>query len=258
MGAITAIFALAIAFIAYGSGPLYFASERKKVIRKLHYWFFCALYDAVIFIILQLITGNSISLSGLAVTMLLFGTIFYFIGLAILRKSGMVAVSPAQSTAPQPPAGAEASSPTPRAQPSAPLSITETWYTCPSCGCLTRTGEVCSCGYHPPADEPVQAHVKKRRPSIAIAVLAIALTCSAFYNVEQKNVNAQLSSDLSSAQSQITAKQVTITNFENTTAALKEYNEYLQEDIEYMCGVSADYDASKLRHIVRSRNPFLR
>ena len=91
MGAITAIFALAIAFIAYGSGPLYFASERKKVIRKLHYWIFCALYDAVIFIILQLITGNSISLSGLAVTMLLFGTIFYFIGLAILRKSGMVA-----------------------------------------------------------------------------------------------------------------------------------------------------------------------
>lgn len=258
MGAITAIFALAIAFIAYGSGPLYFASERKKVIRKLHYWIFCALYDAVIFIILQLITGNSISLSGLAVTMLLFGTIFYFIGLAILRKSGMVAVSPAQSTAPQPPAGAEASSPPPRAQPSAPLSITETWYTCPSCGCLTRTGEVCSCGYHPPADEPVQAHVKKRRPSIAIAVLAIALTCSAFYNVEQKNVNAQLSSDLSSAQSQITAKQVTITNFENTTAALQEYNEYLQEDVEYMCSVSADYDASKLRHIVRSRNPFLR
>lgn len=86
MGAIDAIFALAIAFIFYGAGPLYLASERKKPIRKLHYWLFCVLYDAVVFIALQLITGSSISPVNLAVTALLFGTIFYFVGLRFLYK----------------------------------------------------------------------------------------------------------------------------------------------------------------------------
>lgn len=103
MGDIDAIFAFAIAFVFYGAGPLYLASERKKLIRKLQYWIFCVLYDAIIFIVLQLITGNAISLSGLAVAMLIFGTIFYFIGLVILRKRGMVAVPSAQPTVPQPP-----------------------------------------------------------------------------------------------------------------------------------------------------------
>lgn len=107
MGDIDAIFAFAIAFVFYGAGPLYLASERKKLIRKLQYWIFCVLYDAIIFIVLQLITGNAISLSGLAVAMLIFGTIFYFIGLVILRKRGMVAVPSAQPTVPQPPVKSE-------------------------------------------------------------------------------------------------------------------------------------------------------
>lgn len=161
MGDIDAIFAFAIAFVFYGAGPLYLASERKKLIRKLQYWIFCVLYDAIIFIVLQLITGNAISLSGLAVAMLIFGTIFYFIGLVILRKRGMVAVPSAQPTVPQPPVKSEdvsaPASQTAPAQPDTPLSITETWYTCPSCGCLLPTGEVCSCGYHPPMTDPPQS-----------------------------------------------------------------------------------------------------
>lgn len=225
MGAITAVFTLAIAFIFYGAGPLYLASERKKPIRKIHYWIFCVLYDAVIFVVFQLIAGSSISLSGLAVTMLLFGTIFYFIGLAILRKSGMVAAPPAQPAAPQPLAEPEASTFTPvpssvtRATPTQPVSpspITETWYTCPSCGCLAHTGEVCACGYHPPKAEPLKTPAKKQKwPIVAVAVLAIALACSVFYNAEQRN-------EISQAQMQLNSKQETINNYADTVRSLRE------------------------------------
>lgn len=137
--------------------------------------------------------------------------------------------------------------------------ITETWYTCPSCGCLTHTGEVCSCGYHPPKVEPPKSPVDKQKWLIIVAaVLAVALSCSVFYNVKQADTNAQLSSDLSSAQLQVAAKQVTINNYQGIITSLREYNKYLQEDVEYMCGVSSDFDTSKLRHSVRNRNPFLR
>lgn len=176
MGDIDAIFAFAIAFVFYGAGPLYLASERKKLIRKLQYWIFCVLYDAIIFIVLQLITGNAISLSGLAVAMLIFGTIFYFIGLVILRKRGMVAVPSAQPTVPQPPVKSEdvsaPASQTAPAQPDTPLSITETWYTCPSCGCLLPTGEVCSCGYHPPVNRSAQSVRLRSRNGLSSPLLS--------------------------------------------------------------------------------------
>lgn len=140
--------------------------------------------------------------------------------------------------------------------------ITETWYTCPSCGQLTPTGRICSCGYHPQTEAPAQpqAPAKKRRlPIIVIAVLAVALACSVFYNAEQSSTNAQLSSDLSDAQLEITAKQQTINNYKNTITSLKEYNRYLQEDVKYMCGVASDFDSSSYRHYVRvTNNPFIR
>ena len=136
--------------------------------------------------------------------------------------------------------------------------ITETWYTCPNCGCLTPTGDVCACGYHPPAaNTPTQVPFKRCRSFAVAIVLAIVLVGSLFYNIEQSNTNAQLSDDLSRAQSQITAKQNTINNFQKTIFSLREYNEYLQEDVEYMCGIPSDFDASKFRHTVRHQNPFL-
>lgn len=263
MNVINVIFIFAFAFIVYGAGPLYVATEWKKHIHKLRYWLFCVLYDAAVFIVSQFVTGSDIPPVNLAVTALLFGTIFYFIGLAILRKKGSAAAPPAQSTAPQSlaePEAAPAPEPSPApSQPASSLPITETWYTCPACGCLLPTGEACACGYHPPKIEPPKSPVKKQKWSlIAVSVLAVALACSLFYNVKQNGTNAQLNSDLSSAQSQITAKQVTINNYQNIIASLREYNKYLQEDVEYMCGVSSDFDTSKLRHSVRNRNPFLR
>lgn len=250
MGAITAVFAFAIAFIVYGAGPLYIATEWKKHVRKLRYWIFCVLYDAVVFIALQLITESGISPVNLAVTALLFGTIFYFIGLAILRKKDSTATPPAQAAAPQPPAEPEASAST---QPSSPLPITETWYTCPSCGCLTHTGEVCSCGYHPPKVKPPKSPVKKQKwLIIAAAVLAVTLACSVFYNVEQRNQIAQ-------AQTQLDAKQNTIENYSRTITSLQEYNMYLEEDLANLCpNLPISSDDSKFRHDIRHcDNPFL-
>lgn len=230
MGDIDAIFAFAIAFVFYGAGPLYLASERKKLIRKLQYWIFCVLYDAIIFIVLQLITGNAISLSGLAVAMLIFGTIFYFIGLVILRKRGMVAVPSAQPTVPQPPVKSEdvsaPASQTAPAQPDTPLSITETWYTCPSCGCLLPTGEVCSCGYHPPMTDPPKVSVKKQKWTIvAVAVLAVVLACSVFYNVEQHNKITQV-------QAQVNLKQEMIDHYVDDIRSLHEQAERVDSYID--------------------------
>lgn len=257
MGAIDAIFALAIAFIFYGAGPLYLASERKKPIRKLHYWLFCVLYDAVVFIAFQLITGSSISPVNLAVTALLFGTIFYFVGLAILRKKSSAAAPPAQSAAPQSPAEPEAM-PAPEPSPAPPppvssLPITETWYTCPACGCLLPTGEACACGYHPPKAEPPKAPVKKQKwPIIAVAVLAVALACSVFYNVEQQ-------SEIAQAQTQLDAKQNAIENYSGTITSLREYNMYLEEDLTNLCpNLPISSDDSKFRHDIRHcGNPFI-
>ncbi len=257
MGDIDAIFAFAIAFVFYGAGPLYLASERKKLIRKLQYWIFCVLYDATIFIALQLITGNAISLSGLAVAMLIFGTVFYFIGLIILRKKDLTATPqlPAEPEAGSAPTPEPISSPAPQAvpaQPDTPLSITETWYTCPSCGCLLPTGEACACGYHPPKVEPPKAPVKKQKwPIVAVAVLVVALACSVFYNVEQHNEITQTQVQLSAKQEMIDSKQVMIDYYVDNIRSLQEYNSYLKEDVEYLCGISSDFNTAKLRHTIR-------
>lgn len=41
--------------------------------------------------------------------------------------------------------------------------ITDTWYTCPACGCLNHSGSPCDCGYDPRrAVSPKKR--RKRRP----------------------------------------------------------------------------------------------
>ncbi len=133
--------------------------------------------------------------------------------------------------------------------------ITETWYTCPSCGQLTPTGRICSCGYHPQAEASSKPQVpakKRRLPSIVIAVLAVALACSVFYNVEQRN-------KLTLVQSQLDAKQSTIDSERKTVSSLREYNMYLEEDLTNLCpNLPVSYDDSKFRHDIRHcGNPFI-
>lgn len=94
--------------------------------------------------------------------------------------------------------------------------ITETWYTCPSCGCITPTGKICSCGYHPPKAETPKVPAKKQKwLLIAIALLVVVLACSVFYNVEQYN-------DITQAQAQLNSKQETIDYYADTVRSLRE------------------------------------
>lgn len=279
MGAIDAIFALAIAFIFYGAGPLYFASERKKPIRKLHYWLFCIIYDVVVITVLVMLTTDTgFSYRGIGLGALALGTIFYFIGLSILYKHGMVAGSPTQPAtppvqpaAPQPPSEPEAASvPTPEpipepasapkpqetpTQPLAPWPITETWYTCPSCGCLLPTGEICSCGYHPQADAPTQpqAPVKKRRPSVAVIILAVALACSAFYNAVQASEKATLRNDLSQVDAEIASYKKTIQDYKDAISSARKQNMYLKEDLSHICqDLPINFSDLEFRHNFRN------
>lgn len=121
--------------------------------------------------------------------------------------------------------------------------ITETWYTCPSCGCLSPTGKICACGYHPPK-AAAAAPARRNWPIIAIAVLAVALACSLFYNVEQQSKISQKEADLQRLQAYGDDCREKI-------ADLYEYNGYLQEDVEYLCGISSGFNESKLRHEIR-------
>ena len=255
-------FSLILTVGAYCVIPLTVANFWKKTLSKKKYGVICFIGEAVIAIAFQYWRTSTDVSGGSFSPAILWGLVFYNVGLVILRKRGMLmdakskttfpATPPAQSTVPQPSAepeevSAPTSEPSPApqaapAKPDTPLSITETWYTCPSCGCLLPTGEVCACGYHPQAEAPAQpqAPVKKRRlPIIVIAVLAIALACSVFYNVEQSGTNAQLSNDLSDAQFEITAKQQTIDSLSVYKSNAQSYINAVSSYADRACVVSS-------------------
>nr|DAQ53191.1 MAG TPA: Cell cycle protein [Bacteriophage sp.] len=135
--------------------------------------------------------------------------------------------------------------------------ITETWYTCPSCGCLTHTGEVCSCGYHPPVDVPVQAPVKKRLPSIIIAALVLALACSVFYNAVQASEKADLAYDRSQVDAEIASYQKEIQDYKDAISSAREQNMYLKEDLSHLCrDLPVNFSDSEFRHNFRNSSHY--
>lgn len=246
--------ALSFVFTAavYCAFPLLFAFLRKSPIAKKKYRFLCIIVTASVAIVFQILRTVS-DLSGNAlVPALLWGTVFYNVGLSILRKRKMLSgtIPPQQPPEPAVVTPAPDASPAP-ANPTPPPPITETWYTCPSCGCLLPTGENCSCGYHPPkaAGAPT---VRRKWPIIAIAILAVALAFSLFYNVEQRN-------KIKLKDSAIEIRQSTIDRYESKIATLNEYNNYLIEDMKYLNpDIPTDFSSSKYRHTIRlQNNPFL-
>lgn len=266
-------FSLILTVGAYCVIPLAVANFWKKPLSKKKYGVICFIGEAVIAIAFQYWRTSTDVSGGSFSPAILWGLVFYNVGLVILRKRGMLmdakskttfpATPPAQSTVPQPSAepeevSAPTSEPSPApqaapAKPDTPLSITETWYTCPSCGCLLPTGEVCACGYHPQAEasSQPQAPVKKRRPSIIIAALVLALACSVFYNVEQSN---KLSASLSTAESY--ESRISALTVQNDY--LETYNDYLREDLDALDPtIGSDYTSAAFRHNIREqRNPF--
>lgn len=214
--------ALSFVFTAavYCAFPLLFAFLRKSPITKKKYRLLCIVVTASVAIAFQILRTVS-DLSGNAFApALLWGTVFYNVGLSILRKRRMLSGTTPPQQPPEPvssptpaPDASHTPSPAP-AKPTPPPPITETWYTCPSCGCLLPTGEICACGYHPPK-AAAAAPACRKWPIIAIAVLAVALACSLFYNVEQHNKNTQ-------AQVQLKSKQETIDYYADTVRSLRE------------------------------------
>lgn len=63
--------------------------------------------------------------------------------------------------------------------------ITDTWYTCPACGCLNHSGSPCDCGYDPRRAVAPKKR-RKRRPSVAVIVLSVALLASLAVNVARE------------------------------------------------------------------------
>lgn len=242
--------ALSFVFTAavYCAFPLLFAFLRKSPIAKKKYRFLCIIVTASVAIVFQILRIAS-DLSGNAfVPALLWGAVFYNVGLSILRKRKMLSgtIPPQQPPEPAVVTPSPDASPAP-AKPTPPPPITETWYTCPSCGCLLPTGENCSCGYHPPkaAGAPT---VRRKWPIIAIAILAVALACSLFYNVEQRNKILQKDADLNRLQSYSDECREKI-------ASLNEYNNYLIEDMKHLNpDISTDFSSSKFRHTIRLKN----
>ena len=95
------------------------------------------------------------------------------------------------------------------------------------------------------------ASSRKCRSSIAVVVLVIALLCSMLYSAVLSDTNSRLSNELSDAHKQLASDQQVIGNYKGTVLSLREYNRYLQDDVEQMCRVPSDYEFAKSRYLAR-------
>lgn len=156
---ISIIFDLLLTAGIYCIIPLAVASLCKTSIQKKKYLIICIVGEAVIAFVFQHQRISS-GISGSSFPpAILWGTIFYDVGLSILRKRNRLSdctppkhteqppVEFSTSTSQQPPRSEVASSfvsqdisPAPS---TSPPPITETWYTCPACGSLVASGGSC-------------------------------------------------------------------------------------------------------------------
>lgn len=241
--------------------PLAVASLCKTSISKKKYIIICIVGEFVIAFAFQYWRTSTGVNGGSFTPAILWGIVFYNVGISILRKRKMLSGSTPPQQSPEPDVVV---APTPDAEPAPapekpvpPPPITETWYTCPSCGCLAHTGEVCACGYHPPVEAPAQtqASVKKRLPSVAVFILAVALACSVFYNAVQASEKANLRNDLSQADAEIASYQKEISDYKDAIESAREHNLYLKEDLAYLCpGLSSSFKDAEFRHDFRNNS----
>lgn len=142
--------------------------------------------------------------------------------------------------------------------------ITETWYTCPACGCLVATGKPCDCGYRPASPEENTPPPKKKRSALLLLLgAALAASLAACCILAGKLSAAQ--DDISSKDAAIAANEkkissytATIDDLKSSNEYLEEYNAYLQDDLLHY-NLPSDYTSTKNRHDLRIyNNPFLR
>ena len=181
---------------AYCIIPLSVACICKTSISKKKYRIVCIVGEAVIAFAFQYWRSSTGVTGGSFWPAILWGTVFYDVGILILRRRNRLSDSTPPKHATQSSAEASPRSPIPKVStpsvpqkaasvPLAPLPpITETWYTCPACGSLVATGKPCDCGYslHPtsPKHPPQSASSSHRKRNIIIfSVIAFAAIAAA-------------------------------------------------------------------------------
>lgn len=229
------LFGLLLTAGVYCIVPLAVASLCKTSIRKKKYIIICVVSEAVIAFAFQY-WRTSTDVSGSSFwPAILWGIVFYNAGISILRKRNRLsdstppkrtAQSPVESfsPAPQPPIPEAASSSAPQEAASVlltPPPITETWYTCPACGCLNHSASPCDCGYDP---QRVVALTKRRkhRPTKAVIVLTVVLLTSLAGNIAQEMSYSNCRAALLEAQENNASSRTSISNLSSTVRSLQD------------------------------------
>ena len=93
--------------------------------------------------------------------------------------------------------------------------VTDTWYTCPACGCLNHSGSPCDCGYDPrravsPEETP------QAQASTAVIILSVALLASLAISVAREISYSECRADLLDAQENNANARASISNLTST------------------------------------------
>lgn len=229
MEIIEIIFGLAFTAGVYCIIPLAVAVLCKTSIAKKKYAIICVIGEAAIAVVFQLLRYG-FEVSGSSFTpAVIWGVIFYNVGISVLRKRHRLSDSTPPKREIQAPAQQSDTSddpeqsPEPTAQPAAP-SVTDTWYTCPACGCLNRAGVPCDCGYDPRPSAPAPNRHKHKVSALSI-VLSAALVISLIVNIVQYT-------DLSECQTELAAAEQSNKTYSASVSDLTKKVKSQQEELE--------------------------
>lgn len=99
--------------------------------------------------------------------------------------------------------------------------VTDTWYTCPACGCLNHSGCPCDCGYDPRRAVTAKKH-RRCRPSVAVIILSVALLASLAVNVAREISYSDCRAALLDAQENNANAHISISSLSSTIRSLRD------------------------------------
>ncbi len=99
--------------------------------------------------------------------------------------------------------------------------VTDTWYTCPACGCLNHSGCPCDCGYDPRRTVTAKKH-RRCRPSAAVIIRSIALLASLAISVAREISYSECRAALLDAQESNANARISISNLSSTIRSLRD------------------------------------
>lgn len=99
--------------------------------------------------------------------------------------------------------------------------VTDTWYTCPACGCLNHSGRPCDCGYDPRRTVTAKKH-RRCRPSASVIILSVALLASLAISVAREISYSECRAALLDAQENNANARISISNLSSTIKILQD------------------------------------